>query len=63
MNYYKLDKNWEYQQGMKCPMCGKTGLWYDNSEEKEATHVCQKCGDAMVIVGSCYARGTKEIKK
>ena len=56
----ELDKFWKYQKGMKCPFCGKTGLWYDEHEDKEATHICKKCEEEMIIIGSCYARGIKE---
>lgn len=56
----KLDKYWKYVKGMRCPLCGKAGLWEDTHEEKDATHFCKKCDDGLTIVGCCYARGTKE---
>ena len=56
----KLDKHWKYQKGMKCPLCGKAGLWYDEHESKDATHYCKKCNQGIVIVGNCSARGVTE---
>ena len=53
----KFDKFWKYQKGMKCPLCGKTGLWYDTHEEKDATHYCKKCNQGISIIGNCDARG------
>jgi len=52
----KLDKYWKYVKGMRCPLCGKAGLWEDTHEEKDATHFCKKCDDGLTIVGCCYAR-------
>jgi len=49
-----MDKDWTLHR-TKCPHCRRF-LFYDNNDNKNATHFCLNCG-GMTIVGNCMARG------
>ncbi len=56
----KLDKYWKYQKGMNCPFCGRKRVFYDEHDDKDATHVCKACNEIFSLVGSGYGRGVEE---
>ena len=53
----KLDSYWIFDKDMRCPNCGKKGIWNDTHNDMDATHYCKGCKESMCITMNVRRRG------